>query len=101
MIQRAIDKGEIRDQAEAARQMGLTWARMTHLIDLTFLAPDIQREVLCSEGANRSGFMTERRLRRAAVFHAWLEQRSRLPLALGPSPPDHPDAHLLRVSPYP
>lgn len=45
-IQRAIDSGEIRDQAEAARRLGVTRARITQLIDLTLLAPDLQETVL-------------------------------------------------------
>lgn len=40
-IQRAIDSGEIRDQAEAARRLGLTRARLTQILDLTLLAPDV------------------------------------------------------------
>src|SRR5450759_215481 len=48
-IQRAIDRGEIRDQAEAARRLGLTRARLTQILDLTLLAPDIQEEILLLE----------------------------------------------------
>jgi hypothetical protein len=34
-IQGAIDRGELADQAEAARRLGLTRARLTQVIDLT------------------------------------------------------------------
>jgi hypothetical protein len=45
-IQRAIDRGEFRDQAEAARRLGVTRARMTQILDITNLAPDVQEEIL-------------------------------------------------------
>lgn len=42
---------EIKHQAEAARQMGLTRARVSQLLDMTLLAPDVQERVLFAEGA--------------------------------------------------
>lgn len=49
MIQRAIARGEIRDQAEAARRLGVTRARITQILDLTLLAPDLQEKILLLE----------------------------------------------------
>ena len=40
-IQQAIDGGVVRDRAEVARRLGLTRARVTQLLDLALLAPDI------------------------------------------------------------
>lgn len=74
-IQRAIDRGEIRDQADAARKLGLTRARLTQIMDLTRLAPDVQEEILFLKALDGVRPLTERALR--AVVHAdsWMEQR--------------------------
>ena len=45
-IQDAIDRGTVRDRAEVARRLGFTRARITHLLDLTLLAPDLQERIL-------------------------------------------------------
>ena len=45
-IQEAIDRGVVQDQAEAARRLGVSRARLTQLLDLTLLAPGIQEELL-------------------------------------------------------
>ena len=45
-IQGAIDRGTVRDRAEVARRLGFTRARITHLLDLTLLAPDLQERIL-------------------------------------------------------
>lgn len=73
MIQRAIDRGEIRDQAEAARRLGLTRARMTQILDLTLLAPDLQESVLLMQ--DRTTPLNERALRATAQATTWPEQR--------------------------
>lgn len=41
---RLIDAGEIRDQAEIARRTGLTRARVTQIMELRWLPPQIQAE---------------------------------------------------------
>ena len=41
-----IDAGVYDDQADVARQHGLTRARLTQLMNLLLLAPDIQEEIL-------------------------------------------------------
>ena len=45
-IQNAIDRCVVRDRAEVARRLGLTRARVTQLLDMTLLAPDLQRQFL-------------------------------------------------------
>jgi hypothetical protein len=74
-IQRAIDRGEIRDQAEAARMLGVTRARMTQVLDLTLLAPAIQEEILFMDGLKRNGG-DAKHLRHAARLSAWEEQKA-------------------------
>jgi len=41
-----IQAGQLRDLADAARLLGLTRARVTHVMNLTLLAPAIQAEIL-------------------------------------------------------
>lgn len=74
--QRAIDRGEIRDQAEAARRLGVTRARITQILDLTLIAPDLQESLLLAQdGPARHG---EKWLHAAALAMTWSEQRQML-----------------------
>ena len=73
-LQRAIDNGEIQDRAALARQYGLTRARVTQLLNLTLLAPDIQEEVLYLEAVDGLEPTSERTLREILVVD-WEEQR--------------------------
>lgn len=45
-MQRLIDSGDVRDYAELARLGHVTRARMTQIMNLLNLAPDIQEEIL-------------------------------------------------------
>ncbi|KAA0249416.1 MAG: hypothetical protein EDX89_24045, partial [Acidobacteria bacterium] len=64
-VQRAIDRGELKDQADAARRLGLTRARLTQLMALTLLAPDIQESVLSLEAVDGMESLAERAMRPA------------------------------------
>lgn len=75
-IQDAIDRGAVRDQAEAARRLGLTRARVTQLMGLTLLAPDIQEKLLFAEAVDGVEPVSERELRRAAHLEWWSSQRA-------------------------
>lgn len=48
-VKKAIEVGEYEDQADAARQLGLTRARVSQLMDLTWLSPRIQERILFLE----------------------------------------------------
>lgn len=74
-IQRAIEAGEIKDQAEAARLLGLTRARVSQLLDLTLLAPDIQERTLSLTEGRLWDFQSERALRSLVRTKAWTRQR--------------------------
>jgi hypothetical protein len=74
-IQRAIDRGEIRDQAEAARRLGVTRARMTQIMDLTRLAPDLQEGFLFPESISGLESLGERTLRVIVRAVSWGDQR--------------------------
>ena len=77
-IEDAIVRGTFKDRADAARQLGVTRARVTQLLDLTLLAPDVQEWVLFSEAVDGVEPVGERGMRPAAKSTAWSEQRSAL-----------------------
>jgi hypothetical protein len=71
-----IDAGELRDLADAARRFGITRARMTQIMDLMLLAPEIQEQVLSMHGVGGRCGISERCLRALAKTRGWPEQRS-------------------------
>ena len=75
-IQDAIDRGTVRDRAEVARRLGFTRARITHLLDLTLLAPDLQERILVLEAIDGVEPMSERALREVAHAGRWGAQRT-------------------------
>jgi hypothetical protein len=82
-IQRKIDRGEIPDQAAAARRLELTRARLTQLLDLTLLGPDVQERVLALESVGGTEPLSERVLRPVARAPSWVEQRTLFESARG------------------
>jgi hypothetical protein len=74
-LQAAIDRGSIADRAAVARKLGLTRARVTQLLDLLMLAPDLQAAVLALEAVDGAEPMAERTLRAVAHAGTWAEQR--------------------------
>ena len=58
----AIDRGLVADRAAVARKVGLTRARVTQLLDLLMLAPDLQQAVLALEAVDGAEPMSERTL---------------------------------------
>ena len=75
-IQDAIDRGVVRDRAEVARRLGFTRARMTQLMDLTLLAPDLQASVLELQSRDGAEPLSERELRRLLRSGTWADQRT-------------------------
>lgn len=75
-LQAAIDRGAIADRADVARKLGLTRARVTQLLDLLLLAPDLQGAVLALEAVDGAEPMAERALRAVAHTGTWSEQRA-------------------------
>lgn len=72
-----IAAGIVADRAELAAVLGFTRARVTQLLDLTLLAPDIQEEILVAEVAPGRDQVTERALRAIVRTGDWREQRCR------------------------
>lgn len=75
-IEAAIAAGQLHDQADAARRLDLTPARVTQLLALLALAPDLQERVLFLESVDGLEPLTERALRRATRTRSWEAQRA-------------------------
>jgi len=61
--QRQLDAGEVQSRADIARREGITRARVTQVMGLLRLAPEIQQHVLSMPDAVRRPAITERALR--------------------------------------
>jgi predicted XRE-type DNA-binding protein len=77
-----IERGLVADQTAAAKLLGVSQPRLTHLLSLTMLAPTIQEAILA--GTVVPG---DKQLRRLARIADWTEQIAALP-NLGPTPAD-------------
>jgi len=74
-FQEMIDSGEVRDYADLARPGCVSRERISQIMMLVWLAPDIQEEVLrLPPNAWRAPF-SEGALRRIAKLPIWEEQR--------------------------
>ncbi len=65
-VDRLIEDGTIKDYAEAARLLGITRARMTQVMNLLTLSPQLQERVLTGDIA-----LSERALRAVAGEAVW------------------------------
>jgi hypothetical protein len=70
-----IEAGRYADQADVARHHGLSRARLSQLLSLLLLAPDIQEEVLALEFPVGREPIGERDLRGLVESLVWAEQR--------------------------
>jgi len=75
-IREAIASGKAHSQADVARQIGLTPARITQHLDLLRLAPDIQERILFLEAIDGVEPLTERQLRPLTREPHWVDQRA-------------------------
>lgn len=75
-MERLLREGVARDYAELARMAGVTRARLTQIMNLTLLAPDIQEQVL-NLPRTRQGRdpISEPQLRSIAAVTDWHKQR--------------------------
>ena len=74
-IERACQDGRLKNHAAAARELGVTRARVAQLVNLTFLAPDIQEAILVLHAVNGLEPLGERPLRPIAMERSWARQR--------------------------
>jgi len=72
----AIASGTLDDQADAARRLGLTPARITQLLALGWLAPDLQEHLLFLETVDGVEPLTKRDLRKVTRVACWAQQRA-------------------------
>ena len=77
-VEREIEAGAIPDYSVAAQALGVTRARLTQVMKLLLLSPEVQERVL------RGEVSTERRLRAAVGEPNWANQ-----LALCPESSNH------------
>jgi hypothetical protein len=69
-VHAAIERGDLRDLAEAAQRLGVSTARITQICDLALLAPDIQAAVLTGQVEPR-----DRHLQAVGRHSLWQDQR--------------------------
>ena len=84
-LQRAVEGGAVANQAALAKAYGLTRARLTQVLDLLLLAPDLQARVLALEAVDGRQPLAERRLRRLVLCESWAEQRTQWSAIVGDS----------------
>lgn len=72
-----VRSGAVKDYAELARILGVTKARVSQILNLVLLAPDIQEKtIFLSTAEEGCAPMTERHVRLAAVEPNWETQRA-------------------------
>lgn len=75
-LEHLLATGQVKDQAEIARTAGITRARVTQIINLTQLAPDIQEAILDLEPTtDHVPRFREREVRTIAITPNWEKQR--------------------------
>jgi hypothetical protein len=73
-FQDMVDQGEVADYAAIARLGYVTRARLTQIMNLTLLAPDIQEAILIEDNVAAAS-LNEHQLRAVAGIFGWVEQR--------------------------
>lgn len=75
-LRRRLERGEFEDFATMSRALGFTRARITQLMDLLLIAPEILEEILFLELPAGAQPLSERALREALCRSVdWREQR--------------------------
>jgi hypothetical protein len=72
-FQDMVDRGEVRDYADLARLGYVSRARLTQIMNLLMLAPDIQEQLLFPVAA--TALLRERELRPVVMLEVWGDQR--------------------------
>src|SRR6266478_5094072 len=74
-LEELVREGTVRDYAELATLGHVTRARMTQIMSLFYLAPDIQESILFWDKESRRQPIAESNVRRIAQYIDWDEQR--------------------------
>jgi hypothetical protein len=73
-IQELFDKGKARNLGQVAQWLHTTHARISQIMNLLFLAPDIQEEILFSD-EEKVFQLTEHKIRKIPMEVNWAKQR--------------------------
>lgn len=77
-LDQLVRNGTVKDQAELARLGHVSRARLTQIMNLLHLAPNIQEALLFLPATDRGrDVVTERELRPIAALSDWFQQRHR------------------------
>ncbi|MEP6961270.1 MAG: hypothetical protein ABI995_04290 [Acidobacteriota bacterium] len=75
-LQDMVDRGDVRDYADLASLGFVSRARVTQIMNLLLLAPDIQEELLGLQGHVTGEIrISERQLRKLVRCPSWQDQR--------------------------
>lgn len=74
-FQDMVDRGEVRDYAELARLGYVSRARITQIMNMLNLSPDIQEELLTSATFAARPTLSECNLRQVATVVVWRQQK--------------------------
>jgi hypothetical protein len=85
--QALLESGETSNQAEIARREGITRARVTQVMGMLQLAPEIQQHILSMPVAVRRPAITERALRPIALIDERRQQLQQFEALLAASLP--------------
>ncbi len=70
-VERLVDEGSVKSYADAARQLGVSRARMSQIMNLLNLPPGVQEGLLLGDL-----HLSERRVRAVAARAEWSTQRT-------------------------
>src|SRR5687767_12566874 len=74
-FQDMVDRGEVRDYADLARLGYVSRARLTQIMNLLLLAPDLQEFLLTLDIRGKQARFSEQSLRVITRFTLWQDQR--------------------------
>ena len=74
-FQDMVDRGEVRDYADIARLGYVSRARVTQIMNLLLIAPDLQEQILYLEPKHPIA-LSEKRVRSVASAELWATQRA-------------------------
>ncbi|OPZ86041.1 MAG: hypothetical protein BWY76_01135 [bacterium ADurb.Bin429] len=70
-----IEQGAVKDYAEIARLAQMSRARVTQILTLKFLAPEIQERIALLPSSHGKDPVSEKQLRRIALIPDWQQQQ--------------------------
>lgn len=70
-----IEQGAVKDYAEIAKMAQMSRARVTQILTLKFLAPDIQEHIAMLPQSHGTDRISEKKIRRIAMIPEWAMQR--------------------------